>query len=103
MVKEKGVIAAIEGIVTRPLETRAYRILTEMGLEDKTFEAVVLFDIPQSSALRLSVRANGGYEKRASTRHLSVFRRYADCQRIVRPESRSHLWPGPQAESSNMV
>lgn len=42
MVKEKGVIAAIEGIVTRPLETRAYRILIEMGLEDKTFEAVVL-------------------------------------------------------------
>jgi hypothetical protein len=42
MVKKVGVIAAIEGIVTRPLETRAYRILIEIGLEDKTFEAVVL-------------------------------------------------------------
>lgn len=42
MIEEKGVIAAVEGIVTKPQETRAYQVLIDMGLEDMTFEAVVL-------------------------------------------------------------
>jgi hypothetical protein len=42
MIEKKGVIAAVEGIVTRADETKAYRVLVEMELEDMTFEAVIL-------------------------------------------------------------
>lgn len=42
MIEKKGVIAAVEGIVTRAEETKAYRVLVEMDLEDMTFEAVIL-------------------------------------------------------------
>ncbi len=42
VIAKKGVIAAIEGIVTRKKETPAYRKLAEMGMEDMSFEAVVL-------------------------------------------------------------
>lgn len=42
MIEKKGVIAAVEGIVTRADETKAYRVLVEMDLEDMTFEAVIL-------------------------------------------------------------
>ena len=41
LIREKGVIATVEGIVIKG-ETIAYRVLVEMGLEDMTFEAVVL-------------------------------------------------------------
>lgn len=42
MIKRKGVIAAVEEIVTRKTEAPGYTSLVEMGLKDKTFEAVVL-------------------------------------------------------------
>ena len=42
MVAKHGIIGAIERIVTRPVETAGYRVLTEMGLDDMAFEAVVL-------------------------------------------------------------
>jgi hypothetical protein len=42
VIERKGVIAAVDAIVTRKDETPAYRILVEMGLQDMTFEAVVL-------------------------------------------------------------
>lgn len=41
-IAKKGVIATIEEIVTRKKETPAYRGLVEMGMEDLSFEAVVL-------------------------------------------------------------
>jgi hypothetical protein len=42
MIDRKGIIAAVEGVVTTRDETAAYRLLIENGLEDKAFEAVVL-------------------------------------------------------------
>ena len=42
MIKRKGVIAAVEEIVTRKTEAPGYTNLVEMGMKDKTFEAVVL-------------------------------------------------------------
>ncbi len=42
VIAKKGVIAAIDGIVTRKTETPAYRMLATMGMEDMSFEAVVL-------------------------------------------------------------
>ena len=40
MIKKKGIIAAVEFIVTRKDETPGYRLL--VGMEDMAFEAVVL-------------------------------------------------------------
>jgi hypothetical protein len=42
MIKEHGIIGAVERIVTRRKETEGYRVLVEMGMEDMAFEAVVL-------------------------------------------------------------
>jgi len=42
MVEARGIIGAIERIVTRRAETEGYRVLIEMGMEDMAFEAVVL-------------------------------------------------------------
>lgn len=42
MIREHGIIGAVERIVTRRTETEGYRVLVEMGLEDMAFEAVVL-------------------------------------------------------------
>ena len=42
MIREHGIIAAVERIVTRRKETEGYRVLVEMGMEDMAFEAVVL-------------------------------------------------------------
>lgn len=42
MIQRRGVIAAIEHIVTRPEEAMGYRVLAELGLQDMAFEAVVL-------------------------------------------------------------
>ena len=42
MIREHGIIGAVERIVTRRRETEGYRVLVEMGMEDMAFEAVVL-------------------------------------------------------------
>lgn len=42
MIKRRGIIAAVEFVVTRKDETTGYRTLIEMGLQDMAFEAVVL-------------------------------------------------------------
>ena len=42
MIREHGIIGAVERIVTRRKETEGYRVLVEMGMEDMAFEAVVL-------------------------------------------------------------
>lgn len=42
MVERRGIIPAVEHVVTRRVETTGYRTLIEMGLQDKAFEAVVL-------------------------------------------------------------
>ena len=42
MIREHGIIRAVERIVTRRRETEGYRVLVEMGMEDMAFEAVVL-------------------------------------------------------------
>jgi len=42
MIKRKGLIPAIDEIVQRKTEAPGYKVLMEMGLSDKTFEAVVL-------------------------------------------------------------
>lgn len=42
MVERRGIIPAVEHVVTRRVETTGYRTLLEMGFQDKAFEAVVL-------------------------------------------------------------
>jgi hypothetical protein len=42
MMKQRGIIAAVERTVSRKEETVGYRALVEMGLEDYAFEAVVV-------------------------------------------------------------
>jgi hypothetical protein len=42
MIARRGIIPAIEHIVTRKAETLGYRTLVEMGMEEMAFEAVVL-------------------------------------------------------------
>jgi hypothetical protein len=42
MLERRGIIPAVEFIVTRRVETTGYRTLIEMGLQDMAFEAVVL-------------------------------------------------------------
>ncbi len=42
MIERRGIIEAVERVVTARDDTVGYRLLTEHGLEDKAFEAVVL-------------------------------------------------------------
>jgi hypothetical protein len=42
MIKRRGIIPAVERLVNRPKETSGYRALIEMGLEDYSFEAVIV-------------------------------------------------------------
>ena len=67
LIREKGVIAAVEGIVTRKEGTPAYRILVEMGLEDMTFEAVVLRHKESFSAEAISACEHRLTETREGT------------------------------------
>ena len=42
MIGRHGIIGAVERAVNRPVETRGYTALVEMGLEDYAFEAVIV-------------------------------------------------------------
>lgn len=42
MINRHGIIDAVERAVNRPVETQGYTALTEMGLENYAFEAVIL-------------------------------------------------------------
>lgn len=42
MIERRGIIPAVEFVVTRRAETTGYRTLIAMGLQDMAFEAVVL-------------------------------------------------------------
>jgi hypothetical protein len=42
MVERLGIVQAVERVVSRGAESTGYRALTEMGMRDKSFEAVVL-------------------------------------------------------------
>jgi len=42
MIKRRGILPAVEQVVTRPDESTGYEALVSMGLQDKSFEAVVL-------------------------------------------------------------
>ncbi len=42
MINRHGIIGAVERAVNRPVETQGYTALTEMGMEDYAFEAVIL-------------------------------------------------------------
>lgn len=42
MIKERGILAAVDAIVQRPDESLGYKTLVEMGLGDFAFEHVVL-------------------------------------------------------------
>ena len=42
MIRERGVIPAVERVVTRPAETVGYKALVAMGMRDKLFEMVVI-------------------------------------------------------------
>lgn len=42
MIRKRGVIQAVENVVTRSEESTGYEALVAMGLKDKSFEAVVL-------------------------------------------------------------
>lgn len=48
MIKEYGIIGAVERIVTRRKETEGYKVLVEMGMEDMAFEAAVVLRHPES-------------------------------------------------------
>ena len=56
MIKEKGIIPAVENTVTRKNETTGYQALLEMGMQDFAFEAVVCRhpEFFSSEALRCS-------------------------------------------------
>jgi hypothetical protein len=41
MIREQGIIAAMEQLVTKKAESKGYRALVAMGLQDLSFEAVV--------------------------------------------------------------
>lgn len=41
MIARRGVIPAVEHMVTQSVESTGYRTLAEMGLQDMSFEAVV--------------------------------------------------------------
>ena len=42
MIKRRGIINAVEQVVSRKFESKGYTALVEMGMEDKAFEAVGL-------------------------------------------------------------
>lgn len=42
MIERRGIIPAIEQVVTRSSESTGYTALVQMGMQDKSFEAVVL-------------------------------------------------------------
>jgi hypothetical protein len=42
MISERGILSAVEHLVTRSSETMGYRAVIEMGMPDMAFEAVVL-------------------------------------------------------------
>lgn len=42
MIRNHGIIGAVEKAVNRPDETQGYRVLIKLGLEDYAFEAVIL-------------------------------------------------------------
>lgn len=42
MINRHGILGAVERAVNRPVETQGYTALTEMGLENYAFEAVIL-------------------------------------------------------------
>jgi hypothetical protein len=42
MIKRRGIIPAVEHVVSRSQEAKGYIALVEMGMEDMAFEAVVL-------------------------------------------------------------
>ncbi|MFK5912756.1 MAG: hypothetical protein QM484_00150 [Woeseiaceae bacterium] len=56
MIDRHGIIGAVERAVNRPVETQGYTALTEMGLDDYAFEAVILRhpDLFSSEAIQIS-------------------------------------------------
>jgi hypothetical protein len=56
MIHRRGIIQAVEHIVTRRAESTGYTALVQMGMEDKSFEAVVLRhpDVFSAEAVRRS-------------------------------------------------
>lgn len=42
MIKRHGIVAAVERAISRPIDTLGYETLRDLGLDDFTFEAVVL-------------------------------------------------------------
>lgn len=56
MVKEYGIIQAVEKVVIRPVETQGYKTLIDMGLQYYAFEAVILRhpEVFSSEAIRIS-------------------------------------------------
>jgi len=42
MIRERGILPAVENVVARPRDSAGYRALVEAGMLDKAFEAVVL-------------------------------------------------------------
>jgi len=42
LIERRGLVPAVEFVVTRKAETTGYRALMEMGMHDMAFEAVVL-------------------------------------------------------------
>ena len=56
MITRHGILGAVERAVNRPVETQGYTALTEMGLEDYAFEAVILRhpDLFSPEAIKIS-------------------------------------------------
>jgi hypothetical protein len=42
MIKKYGIISAAEKVVDRPIEPNGYKVLVQMGMQDLTFESVIV-------------------------------------------------------------
>jgi hypothetical protein len=69
MIERRGIIPAIEFVVTRRAETAGYRVLVEMGLQHMAFEAVVRRhpDLFSSEAVKASRERLRVWEKESSS------------------------------------
>jgi len=66
MIRNRGIIPAVERLVMRKDETSGYRLLVANGLEDKAFESVVLRHPKEFSAEAVSASENRLKESKES-------------------------------------
>lgn len=62
MVKKHGIIGAAEKAVNRPIEPNGYKVLVQMGMQDLTFESVIVRH-PDSFSEEVVLRAQERLKK----------------------------------------